>query len=532
MTSPVRSACLDALAVILVSAMLAGCGAYTTPSKNALLASSSEVSFGEVPVGKTAVQTVTVSNTGDTTLNISRAAITGRGFQLMGGNLSGAVAAGGSLSLQLQFSPASLGTTTGTVTLVSDGPDPALRISLRGTGARLGLNVSPGSLNFSNVPVGQSSTQNITLTNSGTNSVALNRATIAGPGFTVSGLSAPVNLAPGQTILVAVKLSPTGPGPVTGAVSLGSNAANSPEVISLSGVGLQAMVSSSATSVSFGKVVVGNTNSQPITLRNSGNTTLTFSQLSANGTGVSLAGLSTSTAIAPNSSLTFNAVFAPSSTSTITGSISLVTNGVPSPLVIGVTGTGSAANASLGVSPASLNFGTVSTGSSRSLSSTLTNTGNSDINISGVQVTGAGFSSSGVSGGAILTPGQSTSLTVTFSPSSAGSATGASVKIASNATNSPAMVALTGAGQAPSSHSVALTWNPSATTGVTGYNVFRASTSAGYGTNPLNSTPISGSGYTDASVTAGQTYFYVVETVGSGVSSAASNEVAASVPTP
>src|SRR5579863_4531643 len=280
MTSPMRNAGLGALAVILVSAMLAGCGAYTTSaSKNALLANSSEVSFGEVVFGKTAVQTVTVSNTGDTTLNISRADVTGRGFQLVGGNLSGALAAGASLSLKLQFSPASLGATTGTVTLVSDGPDPALRISLRGTGAQLGLNVSPGSLNFSNVPVGQSSTQNISLTNSGTSNVALNPATITGPGFTVSGLPAPVKLAAGQTILVAVKFSPTGLGPVTGAVSLGSNAANSPEVISLSGVGLQAMVSSSATSVSFGKVVVGNTNSQPITLRNSGNATLTFSQL-------------------------------------------------------------------------------------------------------------------------------------------------------------------------------------------------------------------------------------------------------------
>jgi hypothetical protein len=491
-----------------VSAVLSGCGSNaTSATKSALVPSSAEVSFGEVLVGNTAIQTVTVSNTGDTSVNISSASITGHGFQLMGGMPSGAVAAGESMNLQLQFAPASFGATTGAITLSSDGPDPALRISLRGTGARPGLNVSPGSLNFSNVPVGQSSTENITLKNSGTGSVAVNPATIAGAGFTLSGLSSPVNLASGQTIQVAVKFAPTRLGAAAGAVSIGSDTANSPAAISLSGVGLEALVSASASSVSFGKVVVGNTNSQPITLRNSGNAMLTFSQSAASGAGVSLTGLSTSTTIAPNSSVTFNALFAPGSASAVSGSITLVTNGIPSPLVIGVTGTGSAANTSLAVSPASLNFGTVTPGSSRALSSTLTNTGNANVDISSVTVSGAGFSAGGVSGGTILMPGQSTTLTITFSPGSAGSANGSNVRIASNAANSPA-------------------------TGVTGYNVFRAGNSGSYGANPLNSAPVSGTGYTDASVAAGQTYFYIVTTVGSGTSSVASNEVAATVPTP
>jgi len=91
-------------------------------------------------------------------------------------------------------------------------------------------------------------------------------------------------------------------------------------------------------------------------------------------------------------------------------------------------------------------------------------------------------------------------------------------------------VGLTGAGQAPTSHTVALAWNPTSSGGVAGYNVFRASTSGGYGTNPLNPVPVSVPAYEDSSVTGGQTYFYIVTTVGAGVSSAASNEVAASIP--
>lgn len=533
MALPLRNTGLGALALVLVSAALSGCGAYATSTpKSALVASSSAVSFGDVVVGHTAVQTVTVSNLGDTSVSISRAAISGRGFQLIGGIPPGAVAGGESMSLQLQFTPPSFGATTGVVTLTSDQPDTPLKISLHGTGARPGLNVSPGSLVFPEVQVGQSRTENITLTNSGTSGVAINPATISGPGFTVSGLSASATLGPGKEILVAVKFAPTAPGAVTGAVSIGNNTDNAPTAISLSGVGLQAFVSASASNVSFGKVVVGNTNSQPITLRNSGNATLTFSQLATSGTGVSLTGLSTSTTIAPNSSVTFNAVFAPSSISAVSGSIALVTNGVPSPLVIGVTGTGSAAQTSLALSPSSLNFSAVATGTSKTLSSTLTNTGNSNINISSVKVSGAGFSAGGVSGGTILTPGQSTTLMVTFSPSSAGSTTGASVTIASNAINSLATVALTGAGQTPSSHSVALSWSPSSSSGITGYNVFRAGASGAYGSTPLNSVPVWGTAYADASVTAGQTYFYIVRTVDDGTSSAASNEVAVTIPVP
>lgn len=532
MASPLRNTGLGAL-LVLVSAALTGCGAYTaSTAKSALVASSGTVSFGDVLIGQTAIQTVTVSNLGDTSVNISRAAISGRGFQLMGGVPSGAVAVGASMSLQLQFVPASLGVTTGTVTLVGDQPDSTLKISLHGRGARPGLNVSPGSLVFPEVSVGQSKTENVTLTNSGTSSVTINAATISGAGFTLIGLSTPATLAPGKTIPVTVQFAPTGPGAVTGAVSIGNNTDNPPAAISLSGVGLQAFVSASASSVNFGKVVVGNTNSQPITIKNSGNAALTFSQLAASGTGVSLTGLSTSTTIAPNSSMTFNAVFAPKSTSAVSGSITLVTNGVPSPLVIGVSGTGSAAQASLGVSPTSLNFSAVTEGSSKTLSSMLTNTGNSNIDISNVKVSGAGFSTGGVSGGTILMPGQSATLMVTFSPNSVGSTTGASVTIASDALNSPATVSLSGTGAAPTSHRVALVWSPSSSGDVTGYNVFRTGASGAYGSSPLNGAPVSGTAYTDATVTAGQTYFYIVTTVGSAASSAASNEVEATIPSP
>jgi len=109
----------------------------------------------------------------------------------------------------------------------------------------------------------------------------------------------------------------------------------------------------------------------------------------------------------------------------------------------------------LSASPASLGFGNVDIGSNSSLGATLTNNGNSNVTISGVTITGAGFSTSGVTSGTILSPNQSATVTVAFAPTVAQNFTG-SVGVTSNATNSPATITLSGVGvqTAPPSFSV------------------------------------------------------------------------------
>jgi fibronectin type 3 domain-containing protein len=76
---------------------------------------------------------------------------------------------------------------------------------------------------------------------------------------------------------------------------------------------------------------------------------------------------------------------------------------------------------------------------------------------------------------------------------------------------------------------VALTWNPSASV-VVGYNIYRGTQSGGPYTE-LNSSPVFVDAYTDNSVLAGQTYFYVVTGVdASGIESGFSNEAQTTVP--
>ena len=189
-----------------------------------------------------------------------------------------------------------------------------------------------------------------------------------------------------------------------------------------------------------------------------------------------------------------------------------------------------AATLVLNANKTALSFGSVNIGSASILSVAFTNAGNSNVTVSGVSISGAGYTASGVSTGQILTPGQTATLNVTFTPASSGSLPG-SVTVTSNATNSAAVISLSGTGVQPVSHSVTLTWTASTST-VSGYNVYRSTVSGGPYTK-LNSALITTTTYTDSTVQAGLTYFYVVTSVdSSSVESANSTEVSATVPTP
>jgi hypothetical protein len=167
-------------------------------------------------------------------------------------------------------------------------------------------------------------------------------------------------------------------------------------------------------------------------------------------------------------------------------------------------------------------------GKSNSLTVTLTNSGNSNVTVSKVSTSGATYSTSGVSAGLILAPGQSATLDATFAPAAAGSLPG-SVTVASNATNSPATISLSGAGTQTASPSVSLSWTPSTST-VAGYNVYRSEVSGGPYSR-LDSSIVAADSYTDSTVQAGLTYYYVLTSVTSaGVESADSTQTAATIP--
>jgi hypothetical protein len=217
------------------------------------------------------------------------------------------------------------------------------------------------------------------------------------------------------------------------------------------------------------------------------------------------------------------------SVGSVSGTISIVSNASASPTSVTLSGSGIAATYTLKVSPTSLSFGSVVMGtSSASQSVIVTNTGNSNVAVSQVAVSGAGYTLTGGSTPVTVSPSQTLTLATQFSPTVAGSDTG-TISIASNATGSPATVSLSGTGVTSAQHSVELTWGASSSS-VSGYNVYRGTVSGGAYTK-INSSLIAQLSYTDANVQNGSTYYYVTTAVDStGSESTYSNQVSASIP--
>ena len=283
------------------------------------------------------------------------------------------------------------------------------------------------------------------------------------------------------------------------------------------------------TSINFGNDVVGTILSQVLIIKNTGTATLTISQITATGSGFSVSGFSLPLNVNAGQQTTVTVAFLPTSVATVSGNVSVVSNAPTSPTSVALTGTGIAAVLTLGINPTSLNFGNVTTGTSSAAQNvTITNTGNSNVTISQINLSGAGYTMTGGGAPVTLTPSQTVTLVVQFSPTLAGAVSG-SISIVSNATGSLAAVSLSGTGVAPVQHSVALSWNASTST-VAGYNVYR-STVSGSGYTKVNSSLVAGLTYTDSTVQSGTTYFYVTTAVDStGMESTYSNQVLAAIP--
>ncbi len=84
----------------------------------------------------------------------------------------------------------------------------------------------------------------------------------------------------------------------------------------------------------------------------------------------------------------------------------------------------------------------------------------------------------------------------------------------------------------PVPHTVSLSWSPSDSANVVGYNLYRTAVPGGT-YSKVNAVLISGMSYTDADVVSGFTYYYVATAVdASNVESVYSNQALAAVPTP
>lgn len=245
-----RSTAFSPRLPLLLSAalLMAGCGGGTSAPQGGpsgvpqISVNPASVSFGNVSVGSSGSQTIVITNTGGAGLTLSQTDVSGGfGFSTRGLTSPLTLAPGQSTSFSVIFAPQIFASDSGILSVGSNAVTSPTLISLSGTGAQRPsgvLTVDPSSIAFGGVSLGLHSTRTVTLTNTGVLGLTIPPNILTSTAFSVSGLSLPLSLAPGQSASFAVQFAPNGAGMASDILSLASDAANSPTSIVLGGNGL------------------------------------------------------------------------------------------------------------------------------------------------------------------------------------------------------------------------------------------------------------------------------------------------------
>jgi len=202
-----------------------------------LTATAPSLSFGSVQVGNSQTLSETLTNSGGSSVTVTQANVTGTGFGVTGLTLPLTLSPGQSFTFGAVFTPTSGGSTTGKIAVVSNASNPNVAILMSGSGAVAGqLTITPGTLSFGSVVVGQSKSMTTTLNATGS-SVVVSSASVGSSEFAVSGPPLPLTIPSGQAASFSVTFTPQTSGTASAGASFVSNATNSTAQVSLTGSG-------------------------------------------------------------------------------------------------------------------------------------------------------------------------------------------------------------------------------------------------------------------------------------------------------
>ena len=259
--------------------------------------------------------------------------------------------AGTSCSITVRFTPSSLGSRTATLTVTHSAPNSPQTVALTGTGVPP-VTLSPPALSFGTVAVGNTSAaKTVTLTNH--ENVTLPFAGILPVGdFAVASNNCGASLAAGATCSVGVTFSPATIGVRTGTLTFTDDAANSPQIVSLTGTGYLP-VTLSPSSLTFPSRTVGTASAaKTVTVTNHLNAALTVSAVAASGD-FAVAGNTCGSSVGAGLTCTVAVTFTPTVVGARAGTLTINHGAFGSPSLAALSGTGNAAGlTSIVVTPA------------------------------------------------------------------------------------------------------------------------------------------------------------------------------------
>ena len=299
------------------------------------------LAFPSTGIGATsAVQNITVSNTGVNAASLQAPAISGD-FTITANSCSSYLAANTGCTLSITFAPAASGTRSGTLTLTDSAGTQVASLSGVGTNPATDA-LAPSALSFSAQQLNTASAaQQVVLTNAGDVALTLISAQITAGYFSVVN-SCGVSLNAHSTCAMSVTFAPKSVGSQTGALMISDQFRS--QTVALSGTGLAppGVSVSPVNGLQFGAVGVGlGSTAQVITLTNNGGVALAIGSVVASGDFALLPGSNTcGSSLSPAAVCTVQIVFTPSVAGSRTGTATFTDNAANSPQIVQLSGTG------------------------------------------------------------------------------------------------------------------------------------------------------------------------------------------------
>ncbi len=420
---------------------LSGTGLAPTET---LVINPTSVTFADTAVGASSANfTIQVTNTSDTTVNVTRVFPTGD-YRLYSTSCVQNLRSAGVCNITVQFVPTATGTRAGTIVLEDNatGSPQSVTLSGKGLASAAAAIVTPDNVVFGTQAVGTTNPNTYTVTLQNVGNVPFDASNVAFTGTNASdfqisypGCNAQI-VSPGRNCQVQFTFTPTAAGARSATLTF-TNIAGT-QTVPISGTGVAATFSlvTVPSTLTFQAQQKSTTSpTQYVWLINTGTAPINVTTVVSGTTDYSASGCA-STTIQPNTSCYVAVNFTPTVTTTDNSSFTITSNATGSPQTVTLNGSGASAAAAMQLFPSGLQF------NSQVVSTTSPAQSVSVQNNSGSTVTGIGFSVTGANAAdftllnnnctSSLANGSQCSFQVTFKPGATG-ARSAAVSIADSA---------------------------------------------------------------------------------------------------
>ena len=340
-----KKICFVSLFTVIELLLFVSAGSAAAASTQ-ITVSPTSVSFGTVNVGSSAQQSIKITNSGQNFFAIRSVSVSGSYFAITDIATPLPMRAGASFSFTAKFTPSAAGSQTGKIAIVTSSGE-TVDVALSGNTPTNTVSVVPTSASFGNVPVGSTNSQTFTVMNHGSTTVSVLSKSISGTGLSISGLASGLQIGSGQSSTFNVAFKPAQTGAITGSASVDFSASGKTIALTVpvsgNGVASTSALEASPSALSFGDVTVGKSSSQALKVTNAGNSSITITRSAVTGSGFSVSGLSALT-LQPGQSDSVPVVFAPASTGSVSGNISIST--ISATASVALSGSGIAASSS------------------------------------------------------------------------------------------------------------------------------------------------------------------------------------------